>query len=497
MSGFFEGGEGNVVTPHTLDDHTGVNIVAGAVSDGDVLTYSDTGEVWVAAAPTGGGGGSGAELLDELLDVDAPTPTDGYALTWVAANSAWEPVLAGAGAPINLNDVLDVTITTASNGDRLEYSGGNWINVSGSVTTENPVTIGSGADATDSGLILDAGSVAGDVSSVSFRQNGVEFFNLAGDDEDNISFNNSQYQFLFHRFGTLEIPNAIIYDMTGGLSKGLRWEDGVFTTATLYASNVTGMRIGIEDFDITLSTKTDETDWVFKPDGKLHAPSFIYTHADKLVGGGITIEDNVNAGNWYSLTSVASSGENSADAVLVITPQWIDENDVVQDNGGEVIIQAASNGGTKYNFYFQNNGDLRIPKEIRCQGTGTSTFSGAISGTALSLSSSITATQVTLGGTGTNTFSGAISGTSITLSAGINMFGGLTCGAINAARIDGDDIVASGALASNNLSAGAVYSDGFGILSNTPPAVVVLAEQSILDRLAALEAQVVLLGGTI
>ena len=30
-------------------------------------------------------------FLNDLLDVDAPSPSDGEALTWVAANSQWEP----------------------------------------------------------------------------------------------------------------------------------------------------------------------------------------------------------------------------------------------------------------------------------------------------------------------------------------------------------------------------------------------------------------------
>lgn len=58
--------------------------------------------------PASGGGGGAVDSvngqtgvvvleLDDLDDVDAATPSDGDALTWVAANNAWEPVAGGGG----------------------------------------------------------------------------------------------------------------------------------------------------------------------------------------------------------------------------------------------------------------------------------------------------------------------------------------------------------------------------------------------------------------
>ena len=112
MTSFFEGTDGNVVVPHSLDDHTNVNLPLGESLDGQVLTYNLTAGMWEAET-------AGTSIaLDDITDVDASTPTDGHALTWVASSSKWEPVLAGAGAPINLDDILDVTITNVAGGDR-------------------------------------------------------------------------------------------------------------------------------------------------------------------------------------------------------------------------------------------------------------------------------------------------------------------------------------------------------------------------------------------
>lgn len=67
-----------VGTPPSLDDLFDVD--APSPADGDVLTWNDGSSEWIAAAPTGGGGSP--QYLDDLLDVDVPYPVVGDVLTW-------------------------------------------------------------------------------------------------------------------------------------------------------------------------------------------------------------------------------------------------------------------------------------------------------------------------------------------------------------------------------------------------------------------------------
>jgi hypothetical protein len=65
-----------------LDDLTDVN--APTPSDGDALIWDSTPGEWVAASP-----GALSAALDDLTDVDAPTPADGDVLTWDSGANEW------------------------------------------------------------------------------------------------------------------------------------------------------------------------------------------------------------------------------------------------------------------------------------------------------------------------------------------------------------------------------------------------------------------------
>ena len=70
-------------------------------ADGKIFTKHTDNSIVVISGGTGGGG---ATSLDDLSDVDTTTtlPTDGQALTWVAANNQWEPADAsGGGGAVN------------------------------------------------------------------------------------------------------------------------------------------------------------------------------------------------------------------------------------------------------------------------------------------------------------------------------------------------------------------------------------------------------------
>lgn len=69
-------------TPTELDDLTDVN--APTPSNNDVLTWDSTPGEWVAAAP-----GAGSFVLDDATDVNAPTPSNNDVLTWDSTPGEW------------------------------------------------------------------------------------------------------------------------------------------------------------------------------------------------------------------------------------------------------------------------------------------------------------------------------------------------------------------------------------------------------------------------
>lgn len=85
-----------------LDDLTDVN--APSPSDGDVLTWDSTPGEWVALAPTGG-----VANLDDVGDVNAPTPSDGDVLTFDSGSGDWVAA-APSGGPGGSTDVLMVQV---------------------------------------------------------------------------------------------------------------------------------------------------------------------------------------------------------------------------------------------------------------------------------------------------------------------------------------------------------------------------------------------------
>lgn len=105
-----------------LDDVPDVN--APTPSNGDVLTWDSTPGEWVAAAPA-----SGIAELDDIPDVNASTPANGDVLTWDSTPGEWVAAApAGAGA-FDLDDATDVNAPSPSNGDVLTWDStpGEWV----------------------------------------------------------------------------------------------------------------------------------------------------------------------------------------------------------------------------------------------------------------------------------------------------------------------------------------------------------------------------------
>lgn len=80
------------------------------------------------------------QVLDDIDDVNAPTPSAGDVLTWDDTPGEWVAAAPASGS-LDLDDLNDVTITSVSDGDLLAYDtgSGDWVNV-------DPGTVASGAD---------------------------------------------------------------------------------------------------------------------------------------------------------------------------------------------------------------------------------------------------------------------------------------------------------------------------------------------------------------
>lgn len=68
--------------------------------------------------------------LDDLTDVNAPSPSDGDVLTWDSTPGEWVAAAPTGGGATDLDDLTDVTITTPATGQRLRYNGSQWVNTS-------------------------------------------------------------------------------------------------------------------------------------------------------------------------------------------------------------------------------------------------------------------------------------------------------------------------------------------------------------------------------
>lgn len=129
---------GDVAGSASFDGSQNINISATIQANSVALGTDTTGNYMSdVSAGTGisvshtAGEGSTATVslnatLDNLSNVNAPSPSDGQFLKYVSASTEWQP----ANIPTinNLDDVGDVTITSATSGDFLKWSGSAWVN---------------------------------------------------------------------------------------------------------------------------------------------------------------------------------------------------------------------------------------------------------------------------------------------------------------------------------------------------------------------------------
>ncbi len=109
--------------PSSVTTIAGLSDVAiKSPTDGQVLTYDSVTSKWInESIPSVG--------LDDLTDVllTGLGGADKHVLTYDVGSKLWTNALIPA-PELLLDDVLDVTITTPSNGDVLTFQGGEWVN---------------------------------------------------------------------------------------------------------------------------------------------------------------------------------------------------------------------------------------------------------------------------------------------------------------------------------------------------------------------------------
>lgn len=91
-----------------------------------VLTITDKNGSYDTPNLKGSGGGSGASALSDLTDIDLENLANGQALVYNSVTAKWENV--SLSIPANLDDLADVTITTAASGQYLKWDGSKWVN---------------------------------------------------------------------------------------------------------------------------------------------------------------------------------------------------------------------------------------------------------------------------------------------------------------------------------------------------------------------------------
>jgi hypothetical protein len=123
----------------TLTVHPVGHAGTSSASSATLAVTVGTTAVSLAVALGGGGGGGGATTLDDLTDVTITSATNGQVLkyngtAWV--NGTDDTGGGGGGGPTALDDLTDVTITAAASGDILRHNGTAWVDAVGTTHFE-------------------------------------------------------------------------------------------------------------------------------------------------------------------------------------------------------------------------------------------------------------------------------------------------------------------------------------------------------------------------
>ena len=272
-------------------------------ADGDVLTWNDTDGVWVATAPSGGGGG--ATELSDLTDVVISTPTGDQFLVYNGDTSQWENTT--VSIPQDLSDLNDVSISTISDGQFLVYNNAlsQWENETVSI----PSTL---EDLSDTNI---SSPIVGDFLRYSMGQWANEAITIPSTIND-----------LSDVIVSLPSSGQVIsYD-------GANW---VNTSLSAGATELNDLS------DVTISTPTDNqflrydalaSEWV-------NETVSIPTNLDSLTDVVITSASSgqvvkYNGSNWVNGNAIDGLSSNSSNTLTVSSAYKLIPNATGQDLGG-------------------------------------------------------------------------------------------------------------------------------------------------------------------
>ena len=112
----------NSIDALTIDNLTDTNLTG--LADNDLLQYNSSTNKWEPKSIDEVG--SNVSVLNDLTDVDAASPVDGYALIWNDSTSTWQPQ--EISIVQSIDDLSDVSITSAVQNDIIVYDNGEFIN---------------------------------------------------------------------------------------------------------------------------------------------------------------------------------------------------------------------------------------------------------------------------------------------------------------------------------------------------------------------------------
>jgi len=305
--------EANVIL---LDDLTDVVIDQNTLANGQVIAYDSTNEEWVNVTA-----GAGTLALDDLTDVNAPSPTDGQALVWDNTNSEWINSNVGIDGTGTVNYIPFWTATDQL-GDSVIFQDGTTQYIGIGQTTpielldlkgDTPnIKINNTAE-TDSGIIFQDSQTVSQTASIKYGSgdNDLKFYNAT--DERMRIMNNG-------KIGINETNPATILHVNGGTDNEVAtFESTDGTSAIAFRDNATtvGNLTGIGAVGNELAMFTNDIEYVRITDAGFSG--FNTTNANNRVhikantnGRGLTIQrGSTTSGDYADLSFLISTSDST------------------------------------------------------------------------------------------------------------------------------------------------------------------------------------------
>jgi hypothetical protein len=278
------GGTGDVTINASLggsiDQLDDVDTTTSAPVNGEVLAWDNANSVWVPAPPT-----IGAEILDDLTDVDADTPSDGEGLFYNATSGKWETGATGAGTVTNV-------AVTASGG--LSSTGGP-ITTSGTINIELEDTgVSSGTYNNPSIAVNSKGQITNAVSGASISS----IDDLVDVDTTTVSPTNGQ-ALVWSTSSSRWVPGLVTGGGGGGSGAGLYMQEAQTSSAS---GQATFIDIGFSGVVQKVAANVDTWLVLYSSGDARTADSTRLFDEDPAPGSGVVLEVYIPAGETVEIS---------------------------------------------------------------------------------------------------------------------------------------------------------------------------------------------------